>query len=92
MLYGSAIKNYAQAGDIDIMAVIKKREFKDVRDILKEKQKVLPKKIHSIELTDDDLLKNIKKKKGAILDIVKTAVILHGQEEYVEIIKNATSF
>ena len=92
MLYGSAIKNYAQAGDIDIMAVIKKGEFKDVRDILKEKQKVLPKKIHSIELTADDLLKNIKQKRKSMIDIVKNAVILYGQDNYVDIMKNVAGF
>jgi len=91
MLYGSAIKNYAQATDIDIMAVIKKGEFKEVTYILKEKQKVLPKKIHSIKLTVNDLLKNIKKKNESILDIVKNAIILCGQDKYVEVIKSVTS-
>jgi len=92
MLYGSAIKNYAQARDIDIMAVIKKEEFKDVRDILKEKQEVLPKKIHSIELTANDLLKNIKQKNKSVIDIIKNAVILYGQDKYVDVMKNVTSF
>ncbi len=91
MMYGSAIKNYAQARDIDIIIVIKKREFKEVRSILKEKQELLPKSIHSIEFTADDLLKNVKKKKEAIIDIVKNAVILYGQDKYVEIIKKVTS-
>src|SRR3989338_8979912 len=92
MLYGSAIKNYAQARDIDIMAVITKEEFKDVRDILKEKQEVLPKKIHSIELTANDLLKNIKQKNKSVIDIIKNAVILYGQDKYVDVMKNVTSF
>ncbi len=92
MMYGSAIKNYAQARDIDIMAVIKKEEFKGVRDILKEKQELLPKKIHSIELTADDLLKNIRQKKKSVIDIIKNAVILYGQDKYVDIMKNVTSF
>ena len=92
MLYGSAIKNYAQARDIDIMVVIKKDEFKDVRGILKEKREVLPKKVHSIELTANDLLKNIKQKKKSMMDIIKNAVVLYGQDKYVDAIKNATSF
>lgn len=92
MIYGSAIKNYDKARDIDIMIIMKKEELKEITSILKEKQELLPKKIHSINLTADDFLKNIKKKEEAILNIVKDAVILYGQDNYVEIIKNAPSF
>ena len=59
--------------------------------IIKQKQELLPKRIHSIELTANDIIKNIKNRKEAIIDIVKNAVVLYGQNEYVEIIKNATS-
>ncbi len=91
MIYGSAIKNYAQARDIDIMVVIKKEDFEEVRKIINEKQRILPKRIHSIELTEQDLINNIKHKKEAIIDIVKNAIILYGQDNYVNIIKNVTS-
>jgi len=87
MLYGSAIKNYEQAKDIDIMIVIKKRDLDEVRKIINEKQAVLPKKIHSIKLTENDLMKNIKERKESIIDIVKNAVILYGQAKYVEVLK-----
>lgn len=92
MIYGSAIKNYAQAKDIDIMIVIKKNEIKEVNKILKEKEEILPKKLHAIKLTPNDLLENLKKKNKAMTDIVKNAIILYGQDRYVEIIKNVTSF
>ena len=91
MMYGSAIKDYAKARDIDIMVVIKKGDFREVRKILDEKQELLPKRIHSIELTLADALSNIKKKNEAIIGIIKNAVVLYGQDEYVEIIKNVTS-
>lgn len=91
MMYGSAIKNYDKARDIDIMVVMKKKELKEVMSTLKEKQELLPKTIHSVKLTADDLLKNIEKKEEAILSIIKDAVILYGQDDYVEVIKNATS-
>lgn len=91
MIYGSAIKNYTQAKDIDIMLVIEKKDYKEVTEIIKKKQELLPKRIHSIELTANDLLKNIKQKKESIMDIIKNAIILYGQDKYVEIIKNVTS-
>ncbi len=92
MMYGSAIKNYVKANDIDIMLVIKKSEYKEVAQIIKKRQKILPKKIHSIELTANDLLQNIKQRKKSVIEIVKNAVILYGQDKYVGILKNVTSF
>ncbi|MEK6922716.1 MAG: nucleotidyltransferase domain-containing protein [Nanoarchaeota archaeon] len=91
LLYGSVIKNYSKANDIDIMMVIKKSEYGEISKIIKEKQKILPKRIHSIELTVNDFLNNIKQKKKAIIDIIKNAIILYGEYKYVEIIKNVTS-
>ena len=91
MLYGSSIKNYEKASDIDIMVIIKKGEYKEVKKILGQRQVFLTKPIHSIELTIKDLLNNLEKKQKAIIDIVKNAIVLYGQEKYVEIIKNVTS-
>jgi len=92
MLYGSTIKNYKDAKDIDIMIVMNEKDVKEVNKILNEKQKLLPKKLHTIKLTPNDFLKNLKNKNKAIIDIVKNAVILYGQDKYVEIMKNVTSF
>ena len=53
---------------------------------------MLPKKLHVIKLTHQDLFENLKKKDKAITDIVKNAIILYGQDKYVGIMKNVTSF
>ncbi len=90
MLFGSILKNYAKASDIDIMIVIKKEDFKEVHKLIEEKRELLPKKIHSIELTEEDIIKNIKEKKEVIIDIVRNAVVLYGQDKYVEVIRNVT--
>ncbi|MBI2545930.1 hypothetical protein HYV81_02010 [Candidatus Woesearchaeota archaeon] len=90
MLYGSAIVNYATAKDIDVMIVIEKNEYKEVYKVIEKKQEFLPKRIHAIELTKQDLINNIKNRQEAIMDIVKTAIILYGESEYVEVIKHVT--
>ena len=92
LMFGSAIKDYSKARDIDIMAVIDKKDVKEVGNILKEKQKILPKNIHAIKLTHNDMLKNIKNKNKAIVGIIKNAIAIYGQDRYVEIMKNVTSF
>ena len=90
MLFGSAAKNYEAARDIDILIVIDKKDYKEVKKIVNEKQDLLPKEIHSIKMTEEDLANNIKKRQGAIMDIIKNAVILYGQDRYVEVIKNVS--
>ena len=91
MLFGSAIKNYEKARDIDIALVIEKRDYKNVKKIISEKQELFPKAIHSLEMTEKDLISNVKKRQEAMMDIIKNAVILYGQDNYVEAIKNVTS-
>src|SRR3989338_3360820 len=80
LMFGSAIKDYSKARDIDIMAVIDKKDVKEVENILKEKQKILPKNIHAIKLTHNDILKNIKNKNKAMVDIIKNAIVIYGQD------------
>jgi len=92
MLFGSAIKNYAQAKDIDIMVVVEKEDLKETNKVLKKKEEILPKKLHSIKLTHKDLLENLKKRNKVVVDIAKNAIVLYGQDKYVEVISNVTSF
>lgn len=92
MIYGSAIKNYALAHDIDIMIIMDKSEAKEINGFINKKEEILPKKLHSIMMTQQDLLENLKKKNKAIIDIVKNAVVLYGQDKYVELIKHVTGF
>ena len=92
MFFGSAIKDYAHAKDIDIMIVLDKKDVKEVETILIKKGEILPKKLHSIKLTREDLLDNLKKKQEAMIDIVKNAVIIYGQDKYLEAIKDVTAY
>ncbi len=91
LLYGSTIKDYNKSRDIDIMIIKKARNGKDIYRVLSERQEVLPKKIHEIVITPEEFLNNIRKKQKAMIDIVKSAVILYGQRHYVELIKNVAS-
>lgn len=88
MIFGSAIKDYTHAHDIDLMLVIENKDIKEINNILKKKEDILPKKPHSIKLTHQDLLESLKKNDKAIIDIVKNAIILYGEDEYVEVLKN----
>lgn len=90
VIFGSAIKNYAQAKDIDIMVVINKNEAKEISKFISKKQEILPKKIHLIRLISGDLVENIKKRDKVMIDIVKKGVVLYGQNKYTELITRVT--
>mgnify|MGYP001617848603 FL=1 len=92
ILYGSVIKNYSKADDIDVMIVIDKKDVKEIDKIIKQKQEILPKSLHAIKLTHKDMIKNLNKKNKALIDIVKNGVVIYGQDKYVEIIKGVTGF
>lgn len=90
MLFGSAIKDYVHAHDIDLMIVLESKEVKEVNEILKKKEGILPKKLHTIKLNNQDILDNLKKKDKAFIDIIKNAIILYGQDKYVEALKHVS--
>lgn len=92
VLFGSTVKNYANARDIDIMTVIEEKEINEIHNVISKKQKILPKKIHNVILTHDDLPNNLKNRNEAMIDIVKNGIVLYGQYKYVEVIKNVTTF
>lgn len=92
IMFGSAIKNYSQAKDIDIMIIMENKDITEVNQIIKKKEEILPKNLHTIKLNNRDFLENLKKRDKVIVDIVKNAIILDGQEKYVEAMKNVASF
>lgn len=89
MLFGSVLRNYEKANDIDLL-VVSARHDREVDKVLAGKAKILPKRLHAIRLTASELESNVKRKEAAILDIVRTGVVLYGQDEYVEVLKNVT--
>jgi hypothetical protein len=90
LIFGSIIKDYDNARDIDIMIVMNQSELKEINKVIAERQAILPKKIHTIRLTNQDLLDNMKKKDKVIMDIIKNAVVLYGQNDYLEVMQNVT--
>ncbi len=90
MLFGSVIKDYTHAHDIDLMIVLENKDLKEVNGIIKKKEEILPKKLHTIKLNYHDLLENLKKKDKAFVDITKNAIILYGQDKYVGALKSVS--
>lgn len=85
IIFGSALINYSKANDIDLL-VIGQENF--LMNIINEKQKILSKKIHLINITNKEFLNNLDEKQKSIVEIIKTGIVLYGQSKYVELLKN----
>ena len=92
LFYGSASRNYPSSRDIDLMIIQDKDNMKETSNVLQEIQSLLPKKIHAIQATRDDLIKNLKNHNEAMIEIVKTAIVLHGYDEYMEVLNGFAGF
>ncbi len=92
LFYGSASRNYSNAKDIDIFIMINKKDFHEVSKKLEQIQSILPKKLHAIKATKEDLVKNIKENNKSMIEILKTAIVLYGYDKYMEVVNGFTSF
>jgi len=88
LLFGSILKG-KEFNDVDVLFVTNKT--KKVNDFCIEISKVRTKPVVPLILKKEDLVKEIKGKKEAIIDMIKTGVVLKGESEYMEVIKNVYS-
>ena len=91
ILFGSVTRKNKDYRDVDLLLVIKEKNYKEIIDQISSKNKILIKPVHPIFQTIEDLRKNILKKDKVIIDALKTGIVLKGQKEIVEVIENVTS-
>ncbi|MEK6874035.1 MAG: nucleotidyltransferase domain-containing protein, partial [Nanoarchaeota archaeon] len=87
VLFGSIIKDEKSARDIDILIVADKREFNKINQNIKDKNRVLNKKIHLILQSKEDFRKDINNKNKVMVDIIKNGIILFGQEKLTKLLE-----
>lgn len=91
IIFGSIIKDEKNAKDIDLLLVYPEKNNASVNSFIKQKNEILVKKIHPVKQTKEDLIRNLKKKDAVMLDAIRNGVVLHGFQEFVELIANVTS-
>lgn len=82
VLFGSILRNEKEAKDIDIHVVADKKEYGEIKKIIEERNKILPKPIHLIFQTPNDFKSDIKRKYKVTIEIIKTGIVLFGQDEF----------
>ena len=88
ILYGSVLKSYAKAKDLDVIGIIPDRKsFKKLHESLDKIQKSESKRIHAINFTESEFREELLKPNKAFVEAVKKGVVLFGQEEFIKFMK-----
>lgn len=82
IIFGSILVNEKKAKDIDLLVVTNKENVDEVRAIIKERNEVAYKKIHPLLQLPKDFKEDIMSKNKVIIEIIKTGVVLFGQENF----------
>ena len=89
VLFGSVLIKGEKARDIDVLVIIEEKNFKEVEREKQEIEKIATKPLHFMYQTQKDFENNIKKGDKPLLEIVRTGVVLWGQNLVLLGIKNA---
>ena len=86
ILFGSILTK-KEFNDVDVLFVTKKA--KEVLGFCLELSKMRTKPIIPLILKKEDLIEELKKRREALLSLIKEGVILKGESVFIEVIKNA---
>lgn len=90
VLFGSASRMEKGYNDIDILAVVDKNKYQGLLKKIEEKSLILPKKIHPVVQTLNDLKENLRARNAVVLDAIRTGVVVRGADELVEVVESVT--
>ena len=88
ILYGSMLKSYAKANDIDVIGIVHNRKgFKLLHESLDKIQKSESKRIHAINFTEAEFREELLKPNKALVEAVKKGIVLFRQENFMRFMK-----
>ncbi|PIN91201.1 hypothetical protein COU57_01570 [Candidatus Pacearchaeota archaeon CG10_big_fil_rev_8_21_14_0_10_32_14] len=89
ILFGSILHSPKNARDIDILAVVNsKNDFKRLDEAVIKIQKTQEKKIHLIDLTNQEFKTELRKQNKAYIDSLKKGIVLNGQDNYIRFLED----
>jgi len=92
LLFGSILSKGKNARDIDVSFVLKNyNDLKRIKNKVEEINSTHKLRIHPLYITEKDFIRKLKKGDKPLISIVKTCAVVHGQEMFVNIVKNVQS-
>ena len=87
ILFGSVLR-YKEFNDVDTLLVIKEKNLKKLKELIKEINIINTKAVHPIWQTIEDIKKNILKEDKVVLESLKRGIVLFGYDRFVEVVSN----
>jgi len=87
VLFGSVLRGKGN-NDVDVLLLVDSKNHAIVSEQVKEKNTILIKPVHPVWQTRTDLEKNLKKPDKVVIEILKTGVVLKGQEIIAEVLEH----
>ena len=87
IIFGSVLKIGEEAKDIDVLFMVKKKNFNFLKLEIEKLNKINEKKIHPIYQTFWDLKSNLIKNDRIILNAIK-GVVVKGENKFIDLIKD----
>lgn len=91
IIFGSIMTKGLQAQDIDLLIIIDKKNLGFLQANIKEIESILPKKIHAVFQTKEDMRKNLQKQDTIVTAAIQKGFILWGYDVLYTLIKNDAS-
>jgi len=92
LIFGSVLRKGKNAGDIDVCFILKNhKDYAKLQSKVDEINKKNRLKIHPLYLNKKDFEEKLREKDKPLIDMVKNCIVVHGEELFVEVLKNAQS-
>ena len=92
VLFGSILRKGKEAKDVDVCLILKKSgDYHLLQERIKKMNEQNRLKTHLLYLTKKDFEKKLKERDKPLLEMVKSCVVVHGQELFIEVVKNVQS-
>ena len=89
LLFGSVLKKYEHAHDIDVLLVTDDKRFKLLQAEIESINQINTKPIHPIYQSKDDLIKNLRKQDPVVLNALK-GIAVFGEDVFLEVLHELT--
>lgn len=91
-LFGSLLTKEKDARDVDVCFILNEaKDYANVAQKLTEMNARNRLKIHPLFLTEDDFRKKLVVKDAPLIDMVRTCIVVYGQELFVEVLRDVQS-
>ncbi len=86
ILFGSILRKYKEARDIDVVLITDKKRFSKLKKEIEEIDELNVKRLHPVYQTKEDFIKNIKKGDKALLSAIK-GIVVFGEDIIVDLLQ-----